>query len=116
MTKRDDIHKILDVYEEWETDHDVAIELVLVFDLAERLQILVEQAREEGTAEAFESGKRIGKLQEQERCAEIAETAYRTQSDLPKHPAWIVIGNAIARAIRDQEATDGQRGDIEKDT
>jgi len=84
MTRKDDIHTILDVIEEWEIDNDISIGNALWFDLAEHLADKLEQR----TAE------------ERERCAKIAEYAYRSQPFLAK-PAAIVLGGHIADAIRE---------------
>jgi len=56
---------------------------------------------------AYERGKRAGAAEERERCAKIAEYAYRSQPFLAQ-PAAIVLGGHIADAIREGEEADDE--------
>ena len=89
------------------------IEIVRLREHVCELEDQVEQARIEGTVEAFESGKRIGKLQEQERCAEIAgNIAKRYESSANARGrtmvyedgmGYVAVAHEIQDAIRNTE-------------
>jgi len=87
MSKREDIHTILEIWEEWEEEHDISIENTVLFDLAERLQLLIEQARAEGYQRGVEEGieDALGG-----KAAEHYQEALKSQGAAEERERWAV--------------------------